>query len=73
MLQKFNISLAIITLASLAYKLVFDSNFNLAFYLVPIMFLSIGMEYVKGNRKGLGYFYLIAFSLVCLTAIFRLQ
>ncbi|WP_369292948.1 DUF3953 domain-containing protein [Alkalibacillus haloalkaliphilus] len=33
------------------------------------MLLSFGIEYIKSNRKSLGYFYLIAFSLFCLTTI----
>ncbi|WP_085994131.1 DUF3953 domain-containing protein [Oceanobacillus senegalensis] len=69
LLRNFNLTLAILVILLFVYRLIFDSTFTFIFYLAPIMLLSFGIENVKEKRKGLGYFYLFGFFLICLTAI----
>ncbi len=71
LLRRFNFIFAILVILLVAYGLIFDSTSGVIFYLLPIMFLLFGIEYVKGKNKRLGYFYLFTFSLVFLTAIYN--
>ncbi|SET47447.1 hypothetical protein SAMN05216389_11239 [Oceanobacillus limi] len=72
LLRLFNKTLALLAILLFAYKLLYDKTFSFVFYLGPIMLVSFGIEYVKGENKenkGIGYFYLFGVLLLCVALV----